>query len=109
MPRKGCSPTARRFSLQRVQAVFHEVVVGATDAPRRALREALGRLLYLTHLEVVLWWMLDRSPRQRATQALVTSIRQMMPSASMALRLPPVRGFVESAAALIQDGLVGTD
>src|SRR5688572_28407763 len=55
------------FSRLRVQAVFVQAVVGATDAPRGPLSPALGRLLYLTHLGVVLWWLLDKSPGQRAT------------------------------------------
>ena len=43
----------------------------AADAPKRPLAEALGRLLYLVHLAVLLWWLLDKSPRQRATTGLV--------------------------------------
>ena len=96
------------FSRQRVQAVFREAVVGATDAPRRPLAESLGPL-YLSHLGIVLWWLLDRSPGQRATRALVALIRQMLPSAALTLRLPPVRGFVQSAATLVQEGLLGSD
>ncbi len=95
------------FSRLRVQSAFQEAVTGATDAPKRPLGESLGHLLYLAHLGVVLWWLLDRSPGQRATSALVGLIRQMLPSAALALHLRPVRGFVQSAAALFRDGLLG--
>jgi AcrR family transcriptional regulator len=57
------------FSRMRVQAAFITAVVGATDAPRGELGPALGRLLYLVHLAVLLWWLLDKSPGQKATIA----------------------------------------
>jgi AcrR family transcriptional regulator len=95
------------FSRRRVQGVFHEAVAGAADAPKAPLAEALGRLLYLAHLGVILWWLLDRSPGQRATTALARLIRQLLPSAAMAIGLRPVRGFVLSADALFREGLLG--
>ena len=95
------------FSRKRVQSVFEEAVIGATDAPKRPLAESLGRLLYLAHLGVILWWLLDRSPGQRATKALVALIRQMLPSAALTLHLRPVRGFVQSADALFREGVLG--
>ncbi len=94
------------FSRLRVQRAFQEAVTGATDAPKR-LAESLGHLLYLAHLGVLLWWLLDRSPGQRATSALVGLIRQMLPSAALTLHLRPVRGFVQSAAVLFREGLIG--
>jgi AcrR family transcriptional regulator len=97
------------FSRMRVQRVFQEAVVGATDAPARVLAESLGRLLYLAHLGVILWWLLDRSPGQRATKALVALIRQTLPSAALALHLRPVGGFVQSADALFRQGLLRDD
>ena len=97
------------FSRKRVQSIFQEAVIGATDAPKRPLAESLGRLLYLAHLGIILWWLLDRSPGQRATKAFVALIRQMLPSAALALRLRPVRGFVQSADALFREGLLGEE
>jgi AcrR family transcriptional regulator len=94
------------FSRARVQRVFQESVMGATDAPKRPLADALGHLLYLAHLGVILWWLLDRSPGQRATQGLVSLIRQMLPSAALALHLRPVRGFLQSADALFREALL---
>jgi len=96
------------FSRVRVQSVFRDAVVGAKDAPAPALAESLGRLLYLMHLGVILWWLLDRSPRQRATRALVSLIERAMPSAGLALKLPVVRGFVSRADELFVEGLIGS-
>jgi AcrR family transcriptional regulator len=93
------------FSRVRVMRVFEEAVAGATDAPAAALARSLGRLLYVVHLLVLLWWLLDRSPRQRATIALVGLFQQLLPSVTLTLRLPPVRRAVITADALAQDGL----
>lgn len=94
------------FSRVRVQGVFADAVTGAADSPR-GLAGALGRLLYLLHLAVILWWLLDRSPQQRATRALVALLARVLPSATLALKLPAVRGFVASADALFEEGLLG--
>jgi AcrR family transcriptional regulator len=97
------------FSRARVQSIFQDAVAGATDAPRRPLAESVGRVLYLAHLGVILWWLLDRSPRQRATKALVALIRQTLPSAALTLHLRPIRGFIQSADALFREGLLGEE
>jgi AcrR family transcriptional regulator len=90
----------------RVQTAFQRAVSDAADAPRPELAEALGRTLYLLHLGVILWWLLDRSPNQRATDAVVALFRQVLPSASRALYLRPVRTFIRSADALFVDALL---
>ena len=103
---EGVFAASSAFSRRRVQAVFRSAVVDATDAPSPALAEAVGRLLYLLHLAVLLWWLLDKSQRQRATHALVSLFGQVLPSAALTLRLPPVRRFVQSADRLFQEALL---
>jgi hypothetical protein len=90
-----------------VQPVFEDAVAGATDAPKQPLAAALGRLLYLIHMAVLLWWLFDKSPRQRATSALVTLTEQLLPSAALALRVPPVRRFVIAVDELMREALFG--
>jgi AcrR family transcriptional regulator len=90
----------------RVQTAFQHAVLDAADAPYPALAEALGRLLYLLHLGIILWWLLDRSPKQRATGALVALFRQILPSAARALYLRPVKTFVREADALFVEALL---
>lgn len=104
-PEEGVFSESTAFSRQRVQRVFEEAVVGSTDAPGGALAQAMGRLLYLAHLAVLLWWLLDKSPKQRATGVLVSLTQQILPSAGVALRLPPVRRFVLSMDGLVQEAL----
>lgn len=90
-------------SRHRVQAVFRDAVVKASDAPSPALAESVGRLSYLLHLGVILWWLLDRSEAQQATRGLVRLLGRMLPALALALRLPLVRGFVKSADGLAAD------
>jgi AcrR family transcriptional regulator len=103
---EGIFAQATAFSRVRVMTAFREAVTGATDAPERALGEALGRLLYLLHLAVILWWLLDRSAGQSATTALVKLLRRLSPSAALALRVPAVRTFVKAADALVVEAFL---
>jgi AcrR family transcriptional regulator len=93
------------FSRVRVQKVFEEAVTGASDAPRPPLVAALGRSLYVAHLAVLLWWLLDRSANQRATRTLLSLTAQLLPTVAMTLRLPPVRRFVIACDALVREAL----
>jgi AcrR family transcriptional regulator len=106
-PEEGIFSQTTAFSRLRVQQVFEQAVAGARDVPKAPLAGALGRLLYLVHLAVLLWWLLDKSAHQRATAALVSLTGQLLPSAALALRLPPVRRFVIGVDALVRDALFG--
>jgi len=46
-----------------------------------------------------------QEPKRRATTALIALTQQLMPSASLALRMPPVRRFVIAADELIREAL----
>jgi len=95
------------FSRMRVQRVFEDAVSGSTDAPPQPLARPLGRVLYLAHVLLLLWWLLDKTPKQRATAALVALFQQTLPAFSITLRLQPVRRFVMSADVLIAEALFG--
>jgi AcrR family transcriptional regulator len=107
-PEEGIFSTRTAFSRLRVQRVFEQVVTESSDAPKQPLAEALGRLLYLVHLAVLLWWLLDKTPNQRATASLVSLTQQLLPSAGLALRVPPVRKFVISVDELVREALFGS-
>jgi AcrR family transcriptional regulator len=104
-PEEGIFAAGTAFSRLRVQRVFEEAVTGSSDAPKQPLAEALGRLLYLVHLAVLLWWLLDKSPGQRATTALVSLVQQLLPAAALTVRVMPVRRFVISVDELIGEAL----
>jgi AcrR family transcriptional regulator len=103
---EGVFAQSTAFSRKRVQAIFRAAVVDASDAPTSKLAEALGRLLYLIHLGVILWWLLDKSPGQRATRGLLSLWRKMLPSATLAMRLPIMRAAILSADMLFGEALL---
>jgi AcrR family transcriptional regulator len=104
-PEEGIFSASTAFSRLRVQRVFEQVVTESSDAPKQPIAKALGRLLYLVHLAVLLWWLLDKSSNRRATASLVSLIQQLLPSAGVALRVPPVRKFVISLDELVREAL----
>jgi AcrR family transcriptional regulator len=103
---EGVFAQSTAFSRKRVLAIFQHAVSGASDAPPEKLAGALARLLYLMHLGVILWWLLDKSPGQRATQGLLSLWKRMLPSATLVLRLPLVRGAIQSADMLFTEALL---
>jgi AcrR family transcriptional regulator len=103
---EGVFAKSTESSRLKVQAVFEIAAFKSTDAPKKKSAESLGRLLYLLHLGVILWWLLDRTPGQRATTAVLGLLRQILPSAALALRLPVMRGFLQSADMLFREALL---
>ena len=104
-PDDGLFAPRTAFSRRRVQSVFHEAVGAARDAPKPDIVGPLGRLLYLVHLAVLLWWLLDKSARQRATTGLVTLIQRTLSLAALALPLPPVQMIIRSGDTLFREAL----
>lgn len=103
----GLFSATTAFSRERVLRLYQDAVVGAADAPKPEVGAALGRLLYLIHLAVILWWLLDKSPQQRATRALLRLLTQALPPAALTLRLPKVGAFILAGDRLFQEALVG--
>jgi hypothetical protein len=90
-----------------VQRVFTRAVTEASDAPPRETGAALGRLLYLAHLGVLLWWLSDRSPGQSATTALVERLEHLLPAAGFLLVLPTAGAQIAAFDALLRQALLG--
>ena len=104
---EGLFAPATAFSRRRVQEVFVEAVTGADDASVEPIASSLGRLLYLAHLLLLLWWLLDRSTGQRATAALVSLVERTLPLVAVALRMPAAAGLIAAADRLVREGLFG--
>jgi AcrR family transcriptional regulator len=107
-PEGGLFAPATAPSRRRVEAVFHEAVGGASNAPSAEVAASFGRILYFAHLAIILWWLLDKSPRQRATKEVVALLSLVLPFAGPALWLEPARTFVETVSRLCGEGLLGT-
>lgn len=103
---QGVLAPESEFSRVQIEAAFAEAVRGAQDAPRKeedAL--ALGRVLYVSHLGVILWWLLDGSAKQRATGGLLSTLEKLLPAAGLAFRLGKTKAAVGTVAALCTEAL----
>ena len=100
------SPTTMA-ARRRVMGAFERAVLQAPDAPSRALLQPLARLCYLGHLGVILFWLLDRSAGQRATERLVGGIERNLGRSRWLLRLPGAGRLLRPLEAVLWEGLVG--
>jgi AcrR family transcriptional regulator len=75
---------------ERASAIFRTVVIGASDAPRGEVANDLATLLYAAHLGLILFWLNDPTPNQRATDELLRFGRDALRLTRRTLRLPPV-------------------
>jgi AcrR family transcriptional regulator len=83
---------------QIVQAAFAAVVMSATDVSSPQLREDLGKLLYAIHLLMVLYWLQDKTPDQRATQEMIGFAGQTLGRLRLLLRVPVIARLVSDLA-----------
>jgi AcrR family transcriptional regulator len=104
---EGLFAPGTAFSRERVQRVFADVVSRASDASAAPAAASLARLLYLAHLLIVLWWLLDRSSGQRATAGLLGLLERALPFVAIGLRVPLAADLLVAADELVRDGLFG--
>lgn len=97
------------FARKRVEGIFIRAITEAHDAPDAKTAAAMGRLLYVMHLGVILWWLLDRSPSQRTTSELVATLRKGRPLAKLVPHLPYAKSLIAAADALCREGLYGEE
>jgi len=88
-----------------VQGVFHLAVKEASLPPPSP--DVMARLAYGMQLLVLLFWVLDRSPGQSATEGLLGWVERAVPMASMGLWLPGVPELLASLDGLLWAGLLG--
>lgn len=75
---------------RRMHALFFDILSGASDAPRDAIVRPLTTLLYAGHLLLVLFWLQDPTPNQRATDALIGFGEETLGRFRILLALPGV-------------------
>jgi AcrR family transcriptional regulator len=95
---KGLYPPENPYSQLHVQSVFREAVLYARFAPDEAQATQLGRHLYVIHLAIVFFWLVDRSPGQEATERLLDQMERWMPMLAIAASTPVFRDLVDSIA-----------
>jgi AcrR family transcriptional regulator len=87
---------------ERMGRAFYDLVLGSTDPPRERQARQLATVLYALHLALLLFWLHDRSPEQRATADLVKQARDTLALIRPVLRLPPVSKALARLARAIE-------
>lgn len=87
---EGLYDAAAEHSRQQMHAAFLTLVREASDAPREGQVEPLATLLYNFHFLLILFWLYDRSPAQRATADLLDFVREMLGNLRLFLVIPMV-------------------
>jgi AcrR family transcriptional regulator len=93
-------------SHERVRSKFVEAVTRSAAPPPNA--ERLGRALYLAHLGLVLGFLLDRSPGQKATFEALDVLERFAPFAGVWLDFGAVAGLTDVASRLLEQAVLGT-
>lgn len=75
---------------QQMHTAFVTLVAGASDAPKESQVEPLATLLYSLYHLLILFWLYDRSPNQRATADLLDFVRDMLANLRVFLVIPMV-------------------
>jgi AcrR family transcriptional regulator len=91
------SSEARELSL----AIFRDVVEGALPAVPAKVAVVLPDLLWLAHLSITLFWVIDTSPGQERTRLLVDRSIPMLTSAVRVARLPGASRLVGQVASVL--------
>jgi AcrR family transcriptional regulator len=94
----GAGTSAIRDQMTNVIKV---AVLGATDAPKEPQATHLASLLYSLHLLILLFWLYDRTPDQKATYELVKFMRDTLALVRPFLMLPPVAKSLTRLAGII--------
>ena len=105
------SPLRNESSVAIGRPLFHSAVAEAKDAPKAKNLEAYVELANLAHLGLILLWVYDKTPNQRATQALMKASRALGPWLQLGLKTPVVGkrilGLAETVGEALRTGAEG--
>src|SRR3954454_11725113 len=91
------SSGARELSME----IYRDVVAGPSPAVPPKLAPVLPDLLWLAHLSVTLYWVIDTSPAQERTAQLIERSVAMLGSAIRVARLPGASSLVKQLGAVL--------
>jgi AcrR family transcriptional regulator len=88
---------------------FRRLAQAASDAPRDEQLDNFATLLVSLHFLLLLFWLYDRSPDQRATSDLLDFVRDMLGALRPMLVVPMVRTSLARLARIMAAVFVGTE
>jgi AcrR family transcriptional regulator len=100
------SPIHNEASQDMARPTFARAVAEASDAPKDV--PATADLAYAGHLGLILFWVMDQSPGQEATEKLMQQVAGLTPFLKLGLRMPLIGPRLRELGPLVMDGLRGT-
>jgi len=84
-------------------AWFREAIATSTETMPKELAPSMPALLWLYEMGIILFWLSDRSPKQRRTTRLLDGTLDLMIRSLRLLRLPLLGPVRRQAASLLRD------
>ncbi len=97
------------FSRHRVENLFYRALQESQSPPAKDIIEPLARLTYTVHLAVLLFWLLDKSENQKATDGVLDFYEKLLQPLKYAIKVGGAKKLIKKADALFQQGLVAND
>ena len=101
---EGLFSSKTRFAREPVQAAFVSAVKNSKDAPKQV--QELGWILYLAHLAIILFWLLDRTENQQGTKKLLLMVTQARMLMGLAVSTPVFSKLIFHFARISQTALL---
>ncbi len=98
-----------QFSRLRVEDLFMKAISESSHPPSKEMVEPMGRLTYNIHLAILLFWLLDKSSKQKASEELLKIYEKALRSLALGLKLGPIKSIVKRTDQAIQAGLIAPD
>ena len=91
----------------RVESLFYRSISESKNPPPQNIQIPISRLIYYCHLAVLLFWLLDQSDGQKATESLIKKIQGLLMPLSLLMKLPGARKTLLEFDKSLSEGLIG--
>ncbi len=93
------------FSKQRVEGSFFIAINESKSKFKEEFSKDLASLVYMVHLGILLFWLLDKTKDNNATEKLILFTERLLKPFSLGLRIGPTKKAVTQISKIINDGL----
>ena len=103
-PEKNVFSRFNRISSQRVEKGFLTAIERSIDKPKNITKE-LARIFYLAHLGLLLFWLLDKSPKQFITKQMIRVFSSLLVILSLSLKFSKPKKLISKIYLFTTEGL----
>ena len=93
------------FSKQRVENAFYVAISESKNSFKEEFSKDLASLVYTVHLAILLFWLLDKTDKNKATDKLIAYTEKLLKPFSIGLKLGATKKIVSQMSSIINEGL----